>query len=44
MFEYEPDSFIETFFEQSDIHSRRSTTVELLKSLCKHYTVKIFKY
>ncbi|KRW98823.1 Armadillo-type fold [Pseudocohnilembus persalinus] len=37
MFEYEPESFIQSFFEQSDIHSRRSTTVELLKNLCKHY-------
>ena len=36
-FNEEGASFIESFFELADINSRRTVTVDLLKSLSKYY-------
>ena len=40
-FNEEPASFIESYFELSDINSRRTVTVDLLKSLSKYYNSEI---
>lgn len=37
MFEDEPTLFIENYFENSEINTRRSTAVELLKSITRSY-------
>lgn len=36
-FAEEPQCFIETYFENSDLESRRAQTIELFKSLGRYY-------
>ncbi len=38
LFVEEPQSFIDVFFDNSEINSRKSATIELMKNLSRHYT------
>ncbi|CAD8088438.1 unnamed protein product [Paramecium primaurelia] len=41
MFQDEPQEFIEKFFEQSDLESRRAQAVELFKTVTKHFNQQV---
>ncbi|CAD8162710.1 unnamed protein product [Paramecium octaurelia] len=41
MFSDEPQEFIEKFFEQSDLESRRAQAVELFKTVTKHFNQQV---
>jgi hypothetical protein len=37
LFQDDPQQFVSNYFENNDIDSRRSTSIELLKSICRSY-------
>jgi exportin-2 (importin alpha re-exporter) len=43
-FKIEPQSYIDTFFDQADLNSRRHVTIDLLRCLSKNYKDQLLQY